>query len=144
MAKKTNKIVSYFKDVKSELKKVVWPSFKQVKNNTIIVIACVLIIGAFIWIWDLIFAESFGRIIESARTPDAQVEETTGTEAGEAEMSAEETLEAMQSYLAGFGITYDGEKYTDKDGKELTNEEVTAIIEAATAEAAEAEEKHAE
>ena len=59
-------------------------------------------------------------------------------------MSAEETLEAMKSYLAGFGITYDGEKYTDKDGKELTNEEVTAIIEAATAEAGEAEEKDAE
>ena len=142
MAKKTNKIVSYFKDVKSELKKVVWPSFKQVKNNTLIVIACVLIIGAFIWIWDLIFAESFGRIIESARTPDAQVEESTGTEAGEA--SAEETLEYMKSYLAGFGITYDGEKYTDKDGKELTNEEVTAIIEAAAAEEGKAEEKDAE
>ena len=146
MAKKTNKIVSYFKDVKSELKKVVWPSFKQVKNNTLIVIACVLIIGAFIWIWDLIFAQSFGRIIESVRTPDAQVEETTGTEASGAELSAEELLDFQKGIYANAGITYDGEKYTDKDGKELTKEEADAIVDAAVAAAEEgkAEEKDAE
>ena len=44
-AKKQNKIVKFFKEVKSEMKKVVWPSKKQIVNNTLIVIAAVVIIG---------------------------------------------------------------------------------------------------
>ena len=32
--KKENAFVKYFKGVKSELKKVTWPSFKQVIKNT--------------------------------------------------------------------------------------------------------------
>ncbi len=38
-----------FRDLKSEFKKIVWPSKKQVINNTLIVIAAILVIGAFIW-----------------------------------------------------------------------------------------------
>ena len=38
-------IAKYFKDTKSELKKVVWPSKKDVKTNTVTVIAVVLIAG---------------------------------------------------------------------------------------------------
>ena len=54
-AKKGNKIVAFFKEVKSEMKKVVWPSKKQIINNTLIVFACVAVIGVFIWVLDLIF-----------------------------------------------------------------------------------------
>ena len=56
-------IVKYFKEVKSELKKVSWPSLKQIQNNTIIVLVCILIIGAFIWVLDFTFQQSFGRVI---------------------------------------------------------------------------------
>ena len=38
----------------SELKKVVWSTPKQVAKNTVIVIACVLIVGVFIWLFDLV------------------------------------------------------------------------------------------
>ena len=38
-----------FRDLKSEFKKIVWPSKKQVINNTLIVIAAIIVIGAFIW-----------------------------------------------------------------------------------------------
>ncbi len=48
-------IAKYFRESKSEMKKVVWPSRKQVVNNTIVVIAAVLIIGIIIWILDAIF-----------------------------------------------------------------------------------------
>lgn len=48
-------IARYFRETKSEMKKVVWPSRKQVVNNTLVVIAAVLIIGIFIWVLDLIF-----------------------------------------------------------------------------------------
>ena len=54
-AKKQNKIVRFFKEIKSELKKVTWPTKKQVLNNTLIVIAVVVIIGAVIAIFDAIF-----------------------------------------------------------------------------------------
>lgn len=33
------KVVKYFKDLKSEFKKVVWPTKKQVFNNTLVVLA---------------------------------------------------------------------------------------------------------
>ena len=32
------KMVRYFKDVKAEMKKVVWPSFAKVRQNTLIVL----------------------------------------------------------------------------------------------------------
>ena len=53
--KSGNKIVKFFKEVKSEMKKVAWPSRKQVVNNTLIVMAAVIIIGVFIWVLDLLF-----------------------------------------------------------------------------------------
>lgn len=38
-----NKIVKYFRDLKSEIKKVVWPSRSQVINNTgIVLVICVI------------------------------------------------------------------------------------------------------
>ncbi len=54
-AKKKSRIVKFFKEVKSEMKKVVWPSRKQVINNTLIVIAVVVIVGVIIAILDSIF-----------------------------------------------------------------------------------------
>ena len=48
------RIGKWFKEMKSELKKVQWPTKKQTVNNTVIVIACVLVIGAFIWLFDFI------------------------------------------------------------------------------------------
>ena len=132
MAKKSNKILNYFKEVKSELKKVVWPSFKQVKNNTLIVIACVLIIGAFIWAADAIFNVSLGKIIRNAQGTEAVAEDVTDETV---ELSEEEMTAQLQAYLAEFDITYDGEKYFDAEGNELTPEQVGEIINAATQDA---------
>lgn len=128
--KKPNKVVNYFKDVKSELKKVVWPSFKQVKNNTLIVIACILIIGIFICVFDFIFDKSLGNII--TRVQDSKkTEQTTDKQTDESSsLSQEETEQALKNYLAQYGITYENNVYKDKDGKELTQEEVSSIISA--------------
>lgn len=46
------KICKFFRETRSELKKVVYPSSKQVINNTLIVLLCVLIVGIFVWIFD--------------------------------------------------------------------------------------------
>ncbi len=48
------KVTKYFRELRSELKKVVWTSPRQVAKNTLIVVACVVVIGAFIWLFDLV------------------------------------------------------------------------------------------
>ncbi|MBQ3602875.1 MAG: preprotein translocase subunit SecE [Clostridia bacterium] len=45
-------IAKFFKDLKGETKKIVWPNAKSVLKNTGIVIAVVLIIGIGIWVVD--------------------------------------------------------------------------------------------
>ena len=49
------KIKKFFRELRSEVKKIVWPSRKQVVNNTGIVIACVLGVGVIIWVLDFAF-----------------------------------------------------------------------------------------
>ena len=44
----------YFRELRSELKKVVWSTPRQVLKNTLIVLACVLVVGVFIWLFDLV------------------------------------------------------------------------------------------
>ncbi|MBE7029473.1 MAG: preprotein translocase subunit SecE [Clostridia bacterium] len=50
--KKENKLVKSIRGIKSEFKKIVWPSWKQLVNNTLIVIAFVLIFGIIIALLD--------------------------------------------------------------------------------------------
>lgn len=56
-------IAKYFKDTKSELKKVVWPSKKDVKTNTITVIAVVLIAAVVLIVLDLIFGGAIHLVV---------------------------------------------------------------------------------
>ena len=44
----------YFRELRSELKKVVWPTPQQVLKNTLIVLACVVVVGVFIWLFDVV------------------------------------------------------------------------------------------
>ncbi|MBE6886043.1 MAG: preprotein translocase subunit SecE [Ruminococcaceae bacterium] len=46
------KIGRFFKDLKGEFKKIVWPSKKQVFNNTLVVLVAMLLVGAFIALLD--------------------------------------------------------------------------------------------
>ena len=52
---RTGKRISrWFREMRSELKKVVWPTRKQVVNNVLVTLACVLIVGIFIWAFDAV------------------------------------------------------------------------------------------
>ena len=57
------KIAKYFRELKSELKKVVWPTPKQVLKNAVIVVAAVLVIGAFTWLFDLVATSAITGLI---------------------------------------------------------------------------------
>lgn len=45
----------YFKEVRSEMSKVVWPSREQTTNLTLIVLAVMILMGAFLGLTDYIF-----------------------------------------------------------------------------------------
>ena len=53
-ARTWHKTCKYFRELRSELKKVVWPTPKQVLKNTAIVLGCVVAVGVFIWLFDYV------------------------------------------------------------------------------------------
>ena len=44
----------WFREIRSELKKVVWPDGKTTAKNTGTVILCSLGVGVFIWVFDAV------------------------------------------------------------------------------------------
>ncbi len=54
------RVVLFFRDYKSEVKKIVWPSFKDVVKNTGIVLIMCAVVGALIWLVDF----GLGKLIE--------------------------------------------------------------------------------
>lgn len=53
----------WFREMKSELKKVVWPSGKETMKNTGTVLLCSLVVGAFIWIFDAVAVLAVNTLI---------------------------------------------------------------------------------
>ena len=46
------RIAKFFREYKSEFKKIVWPTPKQVRNNTIVTLIMCGVVGLFIWLLD--------------------------------------------------------------------------------------------
>ena len=61
------RVSRWFREMKSELKKVVWPSKNQMVNNTLVVIACVIVVGIFIWVFDFAALQVVQGIINLVR-----------------------------------------------------------------------------
>ena len=62
-AKKPNRVLRWLKDLKGELKKVTWPSVRDVIKNVGIVIACVLVVGVCIWVCDSLAHAVVGALL---------------------------------------------------------------------------------
>ena len=55
-SKNENKVKKhFFKDFKAELKKVIWPTPKQLVNNTVAVVTIVLITAVIVFVLDAVF-----------------------------------------------------------------------------------------
>ena len=54
---------AWFREMKSELKKVIWPDRKTVMANTGTVLLCSLCIGACIWIFDFVAVSAVQLIL---------------------------------------------------------------------------------
>ena len=59
-----SKIKNWFIDAKAEFKKVVWPSFSKIKQNTIIVLVFVILVAVLIAALDWLFAWGIGALIK--------------------------------------------------------------------------------
>ena len=99
MTKKKNKTKKhFFKDFKAELKKVIWPTPKQLVNNTVAVITIVLITAAIVFVLDVIFDMGNKYGISNLQTIvnekyNSEDEKTDNTDNGEESTDGEENLE---------------------------------------------------
>ena len=102
MAKKENKTKKhFFKDFKAELKKVIWPTPKQLANNTTAVVAIVLLTAVIVFALDVVFdlGNKYGItrlqniVSEKYNTTDnnTTTDNTDNTDNGETSTSSEET-----------------------------------------------------
>ena len=56
-------LVKFFREVRSELKRVIWPTRQQLINNTVTVLLACLVLGAIIWVADFTFGKAAELIL---------------------------------------------------------------------------------
>ena len=61
-ARTGKRISRWFREMKSELKKVVWPNGKQLLNNTVIVLVSILIVGIIVCLFDFLAGQGMGLL----------------------------------------------------------------------------------
>jgi preprotein translocase subunit SecE len=61
------KVAKWWREMKSELKKVVWPSYKSVRNNTIVALVVMAISAVLIWGFDEIAQLIVKAVVAVAR-----------------------------------------------------------------------------
>ncbi len=89
-------IARFFKDLKGETKKIVWPGRQMVIKSTGVVLAAILVVGAGIWVIDFAISGAvtgINKAAENAQTTEA-VSETDETEEHDHDHEEEETTEA--------------------------------------------------
>jgi preprotein translocase subunit SecE len=62
-ARKLAEARAFFTEVRSELRKVTWPSRKEVYSTTIVVIATSILFGFYLWGLDLVFSQVMSLVL---------------------------------------------------------------------------------
>ena len=62
-ARKKSRIARWFREMRSELKKVIWPTPKQTLNNTLISLVVMVASGVVIWAVDQVGSQIFRMLI---------------------------------------------------------------------------------
>ena len=87
---------SFFKDFKAELKKVVWPTPKQLVNNTVAVITIVLITAAIVLVLDLVFDFVNTQGVEKVKEVITSSESNESSDASEESSNSDEELQQLE------------------------------------------------
>ena len=61
--RKIRELKTFFAEVKSELKKVTWPSKQEVYNTTVVVILTTVFFGFYLYGLDIVMSQVFTRIL---------------------------------------------------------------------------------
>ncbi len=137
--KKNKKNSSYFKDMKAELKKVVWPTPKELLNNTIAVIVFVLIIAVIVFVLDLCFdnLNKYGitKLQEAVQSSFQTEDENTTSEENAAEGAGDSDTNSTENEVedGSEGETTEVES-EDQESNGTGNEANTAETEGETTE----------
>ena len=71
---------NFFKDSRAALKKVTWPTAKQLAQKTSIVIVLVLVISLIVFVLDTVFEKGYQFVMEKAGKQTTQVEQVNSNE----------------------------------------------------------------
>ena len=63
LPEKLRQVRNFFAEVKSELKKVTWPSWTEVRATTIVVIVTTVFFGFYLFGIDLVLSQLFRRVL---------------------------------------------------------------------------------
>ena len=87
----------FFKDFKAELKKVIWPTPKQLVNNTVAVVTIVLVTALIVFVLDMGFEainkHGINKLQAALQNNNTVAENTTSEENTDEASSAESTVE---------------------------------------------------
>ncbi|ASJ71763.1 preprotein translocase subunit SecE [Granulosicoccus antarcticus] len=56
------RIVAFFRDARTEVRKVVWPSRAETTQTTVTVFIIVVLVGIFLWLFDMLLAFLFRAV----------------------------------------------------------------------------------
>ena len=112
----------FFKDMKAELKKVVWPSAKQTSNNTVAVIAFTLALALIVFVLDLCFdaLNKHGVVKKKKKITSSYSasHENTTDENSESSEGVENKDEEDATNIEAEATTKDGEAETNTESQE--------------------------
>lgn len=102
--KENKKQKHFWKDFKAELKKVIWPTKKQLANNTLVVVAMVLVTTVIVLILDLAFEalNTYGinkvkHTVQDSISADADGNENNSENNNEEQNNSEESNQEADS-----------------------------------------------
>ena len=120
--KKENK--HFFKDFKAELKRVIWPTPKQLVNNTVAVITIVLITAIIVFVLDLVFELMNSYGIDKLRgMVESQNVQTENTDTNQESQNAVDNILNETTNTENNATTENGETESNVVENDTVNEE---------------------
>jgi len=62
---KGKRVVSFLRDARTEVRKVVWPSRAETTQTTLTVVIIVIIVGIFLWLFDSVLSSLFRMLTDA-------------------------------------------------------------------------------
>ena len=129
---KEKKQKHFFKDFKAEIKKVIWPTPKQLVNSTIAIIVMVLIVAFIVFVLDLVF-DAFNQYALTNLQEIVQTEANgTTSEESTDETTTDETTSEESTDETTTDETTSDESSSDEETSEESTESTTETNEASS------------